>query len=292
MPVEAHVDHGQALQRGADGVVPARDRQMQLVPAHVGARREVGVGEHQRVAAARPVGADRVAVGAHPARAVERRAQGPGVEPRAGRRGARPGRGGGDQSAEQRLARGALAELVEAAVELAHGDRPDPGLPAAARVGETGTAGPAQVGVVAGDEAAHVRAHVGAGPVRIALPRQPLDHAGGVDAGEEEVGLEVVGLPAEVAVARVRPEVARSLRVDRGHDVGEATDLVARVGVAGAEAQRPVVARLDVRHAAGGAADLGRVAAVGGRRGGTGGDDGCGQYRRGERSPHGAESLR
>jgi hypothetical protein len=47
------------------------------------------------------------------------------------------------------------------------------------------------------------------------------------------------------------------LRVDGGHDVGQLADLVLRVGIAVAVAQRPVVIGLDVGPTARGAPDLG-----------------------------------
>src|SRR4051812_18998185 len=116
-----------------------------------------------------------------------------------------------------------------------------------------GDAGLAQVGVDAGGEAAHALAHARGRAVGRAPPREPLDGLLVLDALVEEVGGEVV--PG-------RAEAPRALRADGRDDVGQLPDLVARVGVAVAEAQRPEVARLDVRHAAGRAPDRGVVATL------------------------------
>ena len=156
--------------------------------------------------------------------------------------GACGGRLGGDDLVEEVGRAGAQAELVGAAVDVERRDRPHPALPAAGRVREPVPAGAPQVGVVARGEPRDRGADVPRRPVRRAPADEPLDRAHVLDALVEEVGLEVAVIPAEPA---------RPARVHGHHDVGHPAQLVLRVCIAMAEAERPVVVRLHVGPAAG-----------------------------------------
>ena len=227
------------------------------MPALGAVPREVRVAEHERAVAAGAVAADAVGVGAErrPGRAGGRRRADPSL--RGGASGACGGRLGGDDLGEEVARAGAQAELVDAAVDVQRRDRPHPALPAAGRVREPVPAGAPQVGVVAGGEPRDRGADDPRRPVRRAPADEPLDRAHVLDALVEEVGLEVAVIPAEPA---------RPARVHGHHDVGHPAQLVLRVCVAMAEAERPVVVRLDVGPAAGRPPHLCSVLLLGGIR--------------------------
>jgi hypothetical protein len=154
---------------------------------------------------------------------------------------------------------------VHAAEDVLARDRLHPGLVAAGRVGTGAAAGLdlAHVAVVARGEALdqldqrvgllleHGRHHVVRDHVLV-----------------EEVGVDVLR-PADGAAERdlrVGAEVARALAAVGEEGVGHGAQVVLRLRIAVAVARAGPVVRLDVRHAHRGAADLGLVGGVLGRR--------------------------
>ena len=185
--------------------------------------------------------------------------------------------GGHDLVAEVGRA-GAQAELVDAPVHVERRDRahvaPAPGI---------GPSRALQIGVEAGGEALDRVAYGLRRAVRRLAARELLHRAHVLDALVEEVGLQV---------AVLGPEVARALRVDRDHDVGQLAQLILRVRVAVAEAQRPVVGRLDVGPAARRPPHLGAVALLGRLRGHWSGEHGQRRDGREDSPPHLANPMR
>ena len=252
----ADVDHRDAEEAGAGDVELARDPQVRLVEALRAAPGEVRVGEHHAAAVGGRLAAEAPAVGARGAEArVERRAElGDVGAVGRGRGGARRGRwrGVGDPVLGD-LARGELAELVEAPVGVHLGDLANPGGAGAGRIGEVVDPGLVEVAVVALDVAGDRLLDRGLRAGGRRRRGELLDDPARLDPRVEEVGLEV-----GVALGRVRvgAEVARALGV-RGHvGLGDRADVVGGERVAVAEAEALVVVGGDRRDPALAAHDL------------------------------------
>ncbi len=181
-------------------------------------------------------------------------------------------------------------ELVEAAVGVDLGDRLDPRLAAAARVGQVVDAGVGQVAVVSGDVAADALLHLGPGALRRRLGEQALDLPRVDDPLVEEVGVEVardVEPVAALGVADVGSEVARALGAHGHVGVRDRADVVPGEGVAVSEPEAAPVLGEDVRDPVLVGADVGLELLRGG---------GLGEHQRseadGEDELHGCDANR
>ncbi|MNQ83244.1 hypothetical protein D3C85_983200 [compost metagenome] len=281
--VEADEDHRNAEERGAADVELARNRELRLVEAVRPAPVPVRVAEEQRAAVTGGGGAEADHVAAHALLAAdlqlghvdERRHLQRGLL----RAAARSHLGGrrrcgcdriGDVRQEVAVAAREVGR-VHAAVDVLGRDGLHPGFVAAGLVRRAAGLHVAHVAVVASGEALdqllqvvglggdHLREHVGRDHLLV-----------------EEVGVDVLR-PRDGAAGhelRIAAEVLRTLAAVGEEGVGHRAQVVFRLRETVAVAHAGPVVGLDVRHAQGGAADLGLVAAFGRRVGGRGAADG------------------
>ena len=263
----ADVDHRGSVQARAGDVELARDHQVRLIEAPRPLPREVRVGEHDAAAGLGGVRADPPAVRAGVLRHVERvgevgclsallradrfgrRRVGVVVALRRDRRRLRLGDPiDGDAAAR------VLGQLVEALVDVHLGDRANPGLAGAGRIGDVRDPGLLQIAVVAGDVSLDHLLDLGLGPDRRLAGVDLLDRAPVLEALEEQVGVEIA---EALGTLRVRAEPLRALGVAGQVGVGDHADVVGGKGVAVAEAEVLVRVGLDRRDPLLVAGDLG-----------------------------------
>ncbi len=255
--VPPDVDHRRADQAGARDVVGAGDGELHLGEPVTAAPREVRVAQDHAATRGRGSRPDGGGVRAEGAVGVLAEAglevvgrghvgggEGETVGAELRNRGTGRGRGGLDDLRHEDPGRGEQVGRVDAVPDVERGDvRADVAGATAGGVGDAApTADVADVGVDAGDVAAHHRAGLSARPAP-RVGQQLLDHPTVVDVGEQRVGLEVRRVERHpVVVAPVRAEPARPLAAPGDEGVGEVAQVRLGRRVAVPVAQRaPVV---------------------------------------------------
>ena len=264
--VEADLHHRQTEERRTADVQLPRDGQMRLVKAVGPLPVPVRIAEQQRagVARARRAKAVHVAADADAATHLERWGSDaggvghlhalPGLRGRGLRR-----HGIGDGRNEVAVARREVGD-IHAPQQVLLGDGAHPGFAATGSVRLAAGLVVAHIAVVARHEARRQLAQAVA-----LLGDHGIEHVLRDEVAVEEVGVDVARARDGAAVDRERigTEVLGALPPVGQERVGHGAQVVLRLCIAVAVAQAAPVAGLDVRHAHGGAADLGAVASGG-----------------------------